>query len=222
MRLLFGIILGFALTVGGVYVADQVSTPRECPPDGQLGCRAEERRRADDDGARRLAPHQRLTRAAHQSFDATDEGGRHGRPFAFLSGVLRTDLHQSIEFREPTVRFRTYFVARRCSRRNIVPRTAVSCWADDRRHGSTLLEERSNETQSIDHDGSSRTAGRDRVRRRDKACSAPAAPNPVRSKVKAARRWRRSKTKAKARPRPRNRGRRAKAAKRRASRVKRA
>lgn len=26
MRLLFGIILGFAFTVGGVYVADQVST----------------------------------------------------------------------------------------------------------------------------------------------------------------------------------------------------
>ena len=26
MRLLFGIILGFALTVGGVYVADQVSS----------------------------------------------------------------------------------------------------------------------------------------------------------------------------------------------------
>jgi hypothetical protein len=26
MRLLFGIILGFALTVGGVYVADQMST----------------------------------------------------------------------------------------------------------------------------------------------------------------------------------------------------
>ena len=26
MRLLFGIILGFALTVGGVYVADQIST----------------------------------------------------------------------------------------------------------------------------------------------------------------------------------------------------
>jgi hypothetical protein len=29
MRLLFGIILGFAFTVGGVYVADRVSTPAD-------------------------------------------------------------------------------------------------------------------------------------------------------------------------------------------------
>ena len=32
MRLLFGIILGFALTVGGVYVADQVSTRADARP----------------------------------------------------------------------------------------------------------------------------------------------------------------------------------------------
>ena len=70
MRLLFGIILGFALTVGGVYVADQVSTPRGCSPDGQLGCRGEERRPVDGDGARRLAPHQRLIVARDESFDA--------------------------------------------------------------------------------------------------------------------------------------------------------
>ena len=69
MRLLFGIILGFALTVGGVYVADQVSTPRRRPPDGQLGCRGEERRPAHDDGARRLAPHQRLISARRTFFD---------------------------------------------------------------------------------------------------------------------------------------------------------
>jgi hypothetical protein len=32
MRLLFGIILGFALTVGGVYVADQTSTRADARP----------------------------------------------------------------------------------------------------------------------------------------------------------------------------------------------
>lgn len=32
MRLLFGIILGFALTVGGVYVADQSSTRADARP----------------------------------------------------------------------------------------------------------------------------------------------------------------------------------------------
>jgi hypothetical protein len=32
MRLLFGIILGFALTVGGVYVADQASTRADARP----------------------------------------------------------------------------------------------------------------------------------------------------------------------------------------------
>ena len=32
MRLLFGMILGFALTVGGVYVADQASTRADARP----------------------------------------------------------------------------------------------------------------------------------------------------------------------------------------------
>ena len=73
MRLLFGIILGFALTVGGVYVADQISTPRERPPDGQLGRRGKERRRAHHDGARRLAPHQRLTGSAQRTFASDAE-----------------------------------------------------------------------------------------------------------------------------------------------------
>ena len=44
MRLLFGMILGFALTVGGAYISDSAKSGAGCPPDGELGRGRKERR----------------------------------------------------------------------------------------------------------------------------------------------------------------------------------
>ena len=72
MRLLFGIILGFALTVGGVYLADQTSTRADARPMVNWDVVAKNVDQTHHDGARRLAPHQRLSAGALQRilFDA--------------------------------------------------------------------------------------------------------------------------------------------------------
>ena len=64
MRLLFGIILGCALTVGGVYLADHMTGSAAARPMVNWDVVAKNVDETHDDGTQRLAAHRRLIFAA--------------------------------------------------------------------------------------------------------------------------------------------------------------